>query len=516
MVTSEAVFRSILNTLYSVALITSTVILYQISDRLLNNDETYLEHKHDDAFVIIYFIPSACAFIFTSAALTGVIINYASAPSTRHKLKEFHADIAIVFCWNTTFCCNNRIDEGLDGVSGFCDAISTNICMQIINITLLFITIAIISILLPIIVISGMFNHKEQIRTISMFFQTMHLILDIFLHLFSLNHYGYLSLIIIIASLLYIFIGFWIMIKKESNRFKKMSWFMFEVISLILMLTITFIIEYENKMVHIITIIAFVNYIIFNFPLFKPLLLRQYNAAKSKKQWTFILRGPYSEYNDMKHRMYCILHATAHDTGDKSIDTNYDSDDDYNEETTLLNVDKVDKTHHYGSMQCFMIQYEYLKASAWQQRSIMNGMHPRRALQILLYVGVVLWMLTSFISFFYPCVWFGYVWIYRNDQLIVNGMNMMAMNVFVWIINGLYILVAIYWLITFCAVVWTQGSVLVKEMMVLIFVTSLRGYELRDFEIAGKLFDRSDTVLHVLNAPELQTDIALIILTYLY
>ena len=44
----------------------------------------------------------------------------------------------------------------------------------------------------------------------------------------------------------------------------------------------------------------------------------------------------------------------------------------------------------------------------------------------------------------------------------------------------------------------------------------LKGYKCGYQANAKKLFDRSDAVFYVLNAPQLQTDTALLILAYLY
>ena len=517
------IIRTILNISYLTILVISTTILFEIFNQ-------YSFDKIDLGLMTIYCLPQLISYAISTIGVTMIISHQKRNTSSN----SVHCCSFIFFCINVTFSCKGEMSkEPCSVVRNYWNRISNGTIMQILDILSMYIINYVLLTFIPFLLLPAMYNENEDIRNFSLNTQIAIITINMFFHLFCLDKYGYYSLIIIIVAMIYIFIVFrfypvkthmmdirWDVTAISKNSWSEVMRLSFEAISCIIMIFIAFSIKYDEERICNLSIIAFVNYIFPNIPLSATFFI-QFYEYRLRQRLTKVEVGycrfieEFEEESSLYDKMYCLLHESIHIVADH---------DDNNEETRLLMVDKNEEKHRFNSILCFKMQYEYIKGNERQKKRMINNMHPRRIRQILIEIGIFVYLLSSLIAFLYPIIWFIYVWCYltivQDEGISDDGLGMNAKYMFIWIIFSIYCMLGcmlgLYWTKMIINGICFGKHSLMNRMRLISFMLSLKGYNFGDVDNAQQLFDRQGVISTVLASDCLQTDIALIILSYLY
>ena len=430
------------NICFLIVFVVSSILFYQHSHTLwIRNDE----HKAIDvALIAIYLLPFGIIFI---AFAVGFTILFATVSS--HHRSQLHSVILFLVCFNIIFKFQDNVPSAASSaiqnpLAQFVTSISCNLLIQIINLIFLYISIAIITIFFPIILISGSFTDDKYLSLASLPIQCVIIIINSFFHLFCLDSYGYYSLVIILTGVIYVLI--WIIhaaLMMPDIHVGCFAYLYFEFISLIVALTLAFVVQYNSEYgdyyaLYWSSVINFIVYFFPNIPGSKLLLMAYHYARFSSNQfWRFVSEQKSGEYN-FTDRMYYLLFVNAYGHGNIGTKLLYDHNS-AEKSSLLYKEDGYNSTFALNTVQCFKMQYEYLKCTAWEKRRILRQLHPRKGVDNLVLIMICCYMITSLFVLIYPIFWMIYAWIYlelmTEESIFVDNYfrTSNAEYIFVWI-----------------------------------------------------------------------------------
>ena len=411
---AEICTYTVLNTIYAAIIIISTVLLVYV---LMRSAFTSLEAK-DIAFIALYFFPGAILFLCICAGL--IFITVATNPMDRHQINLFSF---IWICANIV-CCGKLNREG--GCIQSCETVSRRTGMLFLNMLSIIIAAAIISsIFLPLLVICALYHQgSADSKYGALFIQSATVLIDVLVHLFLMDQYRYYSLAVIICGMSYIFIGLTACYfsKVIDLSFRSFMWIQFEIVSLWMMLTISFAVRYEPiSGLHLLIVAFFINFVCPNLP-FSKLYLFEYFieniAVRKRRAWTFItgnnvISDDWTTLSrkEMRDRFYYILHSALHS------ELNFSSVS-IDESTALIHTESSNQNngHSLNSPQCFKLQHDYHRSSGWRKSKIINKMHPNYRYVVWMDIGIAIYTVSSVVALLYPMVWFLVFWVYLEEM----------------------------------------------------------------------------------------------------
>ena len=290
--------------LYLVIFITITIPIQQALHSYFNKD--YQLTTTDYINIAIYISPFAGAFIGFSGFLLLAIYK---DPQMRPKL---HADALICMAFNVTFGLPLNYGHG-NPLWTFCNEISTNIIVMIINIFISFIVTAIICLIIPIMTISGRYNEQETIRHLSSLIQTLTIFVTSIFYFIYFNQYGSSSLIIVLSAMFYSFVAIIyylhiVPLPYNATSRSKIFWVIFEITTLMTMFTIVFHVQYSS-----LTLSVMLVYFVLNVPFSKLFLSDYYRQTVTwDRFWTYFATEGTEKYS-YKDKVYCLLHDELHE-----------------------------------------------------------------------------------------------------------------------------------------------------------------------------------------------------------
>ena len=190
-------------------------------------------------------------------------------------------------------------------------------------------------------------------------------IFNLIFNLFWLDRYGPWPFIIVCCGMLYFIFGLHYIASIRNISISRCLWLILEFVLLLNMLTITFVIEYDqNWWYHFVAIPSFAVYAVFNFPFSKYCVSSRWkNHMLNDDICAFLISGPEggpkSPNESLQDRYYCVLHSTLR--GDSSPNFIVESNaSDYH----LLEVDsdaahckQQQSDYILNSMKCYKLQH---------------------------------------------------------------------------------------------------------------------------------------------------------------
>ena len=498
--------RTILNIAYLSMLTISTLLLY---DTVIEHEtaETVLSSK-DWVFVGVYGFP-------TGICIAGVVLYlYINCIwiccSCRGDCDDYFSELNILFVVflivHIIFCGKYKVHHIIP---------ERDYCVIILNGISLFLAMLVFIVFVPIYVVFLMYHKHHSVRTFGWLFQCFICFINVTLHMILLDHFGYYSLGIILCGIFYLIFSSSFF---SRSRVWQTSWIILEFMLFVTMLTITFMVKYDDHLIHSVVIGLFVLYILCCLPVIKWLLLKCCRDKLSSDEVCQFLIESYPAVSDIEDRFYCLLCAltNGHNTNRswRSVSSNYISMD--------LLPGKNAKSHQ-DSLGRFKMLWNFYRSDRRIKRKMINPLHSGRNEEIVAWIGIVLYIVLSFVLFLYPMAWYLYIWIYRNmlsteQSPILHNDDLSAQYLFVWIIGGIYsFLFSIGLIMVIVHICNGEVKATTEKLNVIIFAWSLC---VSDHPItlsaAYKLLQRLITVGMILELETLDFDEGLIILNYLY
>ena len=240
----QVVAFSILNVSYAALLTVSTILIYDIF-WAFDNEGYSLEVK-DWIFVVVYWLPTAICVLLWTIGFPLILFQMNS-----QQYNEIHFDIVLWITLNVLTCGKSGGPTGT-ALSRCCDEISTNPVMIIINVITTYLLLIVCFIVpIPVLFILMMYHDQEVVVKFRLFFEWVTVILNVTVQIFLLDQYGYYSLTIVLCGMFFIIFGvatLGIQYSVSIGSSKHFLWIILEVLLLITMLTITFVVEYNENM----------------------------------------------------------------------------------------------------------------------------------------------------------------------------------------------------------------------------------------------------------------------------
>ena len=240
----ELLAYSILNVAYAALLTVSTILLYDLLWAFDN--EGYTLEVKDWIFVVVYWLPTAIGVLLWTIAFPLILFQM-----PLHEYNAIHLDMMLWVTWNVLTCGRSDSPNGT-AINRFCNEISENMVMIIINvITTYLVFVVCFIVLIPILVIFMLYHNAKGVVTIGLSIQFITVILNTVVQIFLLDQYGYYSLTIVLCGMFFIIFGVATLGIRGALNIESSThflWIILEVLLLITMLTITFVVEYNENM----------------------------------------------------------------------------------------------------------------------------------------------------------------------------------------------------------------------------------------------------------------------------
>eukprot|EP01084_Bolivina_argentea_P093490 168144_1 len=219
-----------------------------------------------------------------------------------------------------------------------------------------------------------------------------------------------------------------------------------ETLLTLIMILISFFVQYDSNKVMIITLIGFYHYITLTLPYYKSYLLMKYiRWMQSSFICDFVILQSNHNHIDMLNRFYCCLHQISYHDPDMIYQE--ESDDDI-EDTNTENVNLLIRHkplndtmfHQRNSKQCIKLQAEFMDYNTkekwtclyelldkiksmktntciryidyrymkWKSYSSISYNDLTDPFHFNKYINYIYWIL-SFISLFYPFIWMPFI-----------------------------------------------------------------------------------------------------------
>ena len=311
MAQAERLWFSVLNALYIVMFVVSRILLHEIC--MAQRNTTYPLTRPDLMLITVCWMPSAICYICCVIALSLIIIHIPS--------REYHT----IHCGVILYLVIDTLTLGrfdLDFINGFIEwynEVSLRKGWLItVNIILFFFLMAIPIAFIPVLIIFMMFHREETPRRIGLAIQSLTVFINVMVHQFLLNHFGYYSLSIILCGMFYFIFGVATLdslgiMKTLQISWKCFLWIILEILLLFTMITITFVVEYNDTLYHAVAVIVFAVYLFINFPFTKWLLFLYSDYVMSGNEYfEYVAVAKNREFDDILNRRYCLLHSTLH------------------------------------------------------------------------------------------------------------------------------------------------------------------------------------------------------------
>ena len=228
---------SILNVVYAALLTVSTILIYDIFWAFDN--EGYTLEVKDWIFVVVCWLPTAICLLLCT-------ITFPLTLCQRNEYNVLHLDGMLWVTWNVLTCGRSDVPDDDDY------EISENIFMIIINgITTYLVFVICFIVFIPVLVIFMLYHNNEVVVIVTLYCQIITVFINVMVQMFLLDQYGYFSLTIVLCGMFFIIFGVATLgirgtVNIESS--KHFLWITLEVLLLITVLTITFVVEYNENM----------------------------------------------------------------------------------------------------------------------------------------------------------------------------------------------------------------------------------------------------------------------------
>merc|ERR1712126_31173 len=182
--------------------------------------------------------------------------------------------------------------------------------------------------------------------------------------------------------------------------------------------------------------------------------------------------------------------------------------------------------HSLNTPICWKMQWEFYRSDQWQKRKMIKEIHPNPKSQTAAEIGVIIYIVLSFLLVLYPFCWFLYVWIYLNavapmfhaddiGTIIVQDMANLPLY-FIWITGTAYLAVLFMWIMiglkNLCDGAYRNT---LGKINAVIFLRSLQGGSVIPENLSETLLEQMPTVGIVLQSQSLSFNSSLIVLSYL-
>eukprot|EP01084_Bolivina_argentea_P038042 70346_1 len=266
--------------------------------------------------------------------------------------------------------------------------------------------------------------------------QITFVILSLFYHFFTLDKYGYYSLILFILCMFHwLLCGMHLVIKLLEEIMyhwgQVIIIFYIQFILGFIAICVAFFIDYTDYIFYDISLTAFILYILSLSQVFFYEKYRQLGPL-----YRFVTK--YSACSkDAANRLYAYYHYLAH--------TNIVSNN-YTETSHLIN--NLGIQHEENSVQCIEDQYKFIQMGLYQKHKKLKRLFLYYGPNINIFchsVKIVMYLFLVLCSYLYYIWWFLYLWIYC---FILKTQNVFELTenqqVSIWFLFALYLILCIY------------------------------------------------------------------------